>query len=494
MGENRTDIVLVGGGIMTATLAVMLKELQDDMTIEIFELLDAPAEESSNGWNNAGTGHAALCELNYTPQNGEGNVSIARALNVNTQFDLTRQFWAYLVRKGALPAPETFIHDVPHISFVWGADNVAFLRKRYEAMSAHHCFKGMEYSEDPQVLERWMPLVMEGRDSSQQVAATRMAMGTDVDFGAVTRGLLAHVGKQPGVNISYCTAVTDVKRTSDGRWNVSVKDRKTGASRTVSAGQVFLGAGGGALPLLQKSGIPEGKGIGGFPVSGIFLKCDDDATVQRHNGKVYGKASVGAPPMSVPHLDSRYIDGKRSLLFGPYAGFSTKFLKHGSPTDLPASIKGDNIKSMLAVGRDNFDLTKYLIGEVLKSKDSKYASLREYFPNADPAKWDFIVAGQRVQVIMPDEQKGGKLEFGTKVVASNDGSVAAVLGASPGASVAVAVVLEVMNKTNKAQLPAWEAKLREIIPSYGKSIADDAELCRTIRRDTSAALHLTNID
>ena len=494
MGENRTDIVLVGGGIMTATLAVMLKELQDDMTIEIFELLDAPAEESSNGWNNAGTGHAALCELNYTPQNGDGNVSIARALNVNTQFDLTRQFWAYLVRKGALPAPETFIHDVPHISFVWGADNVAFLRKRYEAMSAHHCFKGMEYSEDPQVLERWMPLVMEGRDSSQQVAATRMAMGTDVDFGAVTRGLLAHVGKQPGVNISYCTAVTDVKRTSDGRWNVSVKDRKTRASRTVSAGQVFLGAGGGALPLLQKSGIPEGKGIGGFPVSGIFLKCDDDATVQRHNGKVYGKASVGAPPMSVPHLDSRFIDGKRSLLFGPYAGFSTKFLKHGSPTDLPASIKGDNIKSMLAVGRDNFDLTKYLIGEVLKSKDSKYASLREYFPNADPAKWDFIVAGQRVQVIMPDEQKGGKLEFGTKVVASNDGSVAAVLGASPGASVAVAVVLEVMNKTNKAQLPAWEAKLREIIPSYGKSIADDAELCRTIRRDTSAALHLTNID
>ena len=494
MGENRTDIVLVGGGIMTATLAVMLKELQGDMTIEIFEMLDAPAQESSNGWNNAGTGHAALCELNYTPQNGDGNVSIARALNVNTQFDLTRQFWSYLVRKGALPAPETFIHDVPHISFVWGAENVGFLRKRYEAMSAHHCFKGMEYSEDTAVLQQWMPLVMEGRDPNQKVAATRMATGTDVDFGAVTRGLLAYVGKQPGVTISYCTAVTDVKRTSDGRWNVSVKDHKTGASRTISAAQVFLGAGGGALPLLQKSGIPEGKGIGGFPVSGIFLKCDDDATVERHNGKVYGKASVGAPPMSVPHLDSRYIDGKRSLLFGPYAGFSTKFLKHGSLTDLPASIKGDNIKSMLAVGRDNFDLTKYLISEVLKSKDSKYASLREYFPNADPAKWDFIVAGQRVQVIMPDEQKGGKLEFGTKVVASNDGSVAAVLGASPGASVAVAVVLDVMNKTNKAQLPAWEAKLREIIPSYGRSIADDADLCRTIRRDTSAALHLTNID
>jgi malate dehydrogenase (quinone) len=321
-----------------------------------------------------------------------------------------------------------------------------------------------------------------------------MATGTDVDFGAVTRGLLTHVGSQPGVRISYCTAVTDIKRASNGRWNVAVKDRKSGASRTVSAKTVFLGAGGGALPLLQKSGIPEGKGIGGFPVSGIFLRCDDDSTVQRHNGKVYGKASVGAPPMSVPHLDSRYIDGRRSLLFGPYAGFSTKFLKNGSPSDLFASVKGDNIKSMLAVGRDNFDLTKYLVSEVLKSKDSKYASLREYFPDADPAKWDFIVAGQRVQVIMPDQKAGGKLEFGTKVVGDGNGTIAAVLGASPGASVAVAVVLDVMKRLYKNELGAWGPKLREIIPSYGKSIADDADLCRTIRRDTSEALHLTNID
>ncbi|HET6896043.1 MAG TPA: malate dehydrogenase (quinone) [Candidatus Baltobacteraceae bacterium] len=494
MPENRTDIVLVGGGIMSATMAALLKELQGDASIEIFEVLDAPAQESSNGWNNAGTGHAALCELNYTPQKPDGSIAIDRALNVNTQFDLTRQFWSFMVRKGALGAPETFIHDVPHISFVWGEDNVAFLRKRYEAMSAHHCFKGMEYSEDPAVLAEWMPLVMEGRDPNQRVAGTRMATGTDVDFGAVTRQLLAHVAKQPGVQVSYCTAVTDVKRTSDGRWNVTVKDRKSGAVRSVSTKTVFLGAGGGALPLLQKSGIPEGKGIGGFPVSGIFLRCDDASTVQRHNGKVYGKASVGAPPMSVPHLDSRYIDGNRSLLFGPYAGFSTKFLKNGSPSDLFASVKGDNIKSMLAVGRDNFDLTKYLISEVLKSKDSKYAALREYFPDADPSKWDFIVAGQRVQVIMPDEKAGGKLEFGTKVVSDANGSIAAVLGASPGASVAVSVVLDVFNRLYKNELPGWEARMRDIIPSYGKSIADDAALCRTIRRDTAQALHLTNID
>jgi malate dehydrogenase (quinone) len=494
MPENRSDIVLVGGGIMTATMAAMLKELQSDMTIEIFELLEAPAKESSNAWNNAGTGHAALCELNYTPQNPDGSIGIARALNVNTQFDLTRQFWAHMVRKGALGDPDTFIHDVPHISFVWGSENVAFLRKRYEAMSAHHCFKGMEYSEDHAVLREWMPLVMEGRTEKPTVAATRMVTGTDVDFGSVTRQLLAYIATQPGVAVSYSTLVHDIKRDSDNRWLITVKDRKSGATRTVSAKTVFLGAGGGALPLLQKSGIPEGKGIGGFPVSGIFLRCDDPATAQRHNGKVYGKASVGAPPMSVPHLDSRYIDGKKSLLFGPYAGFSTKFLKHGSSSDLLASVKGDNLRSMLAVGRDNFDLTKYLVGEVLKSKHSKYGALHEYFPLANDAQWDFIVAGQRVQVIMPDEQKGGKLEFGTKVVAAGDGSVAAVLGASPGASVAVAVVLEVLNKTHKAELTAWEGKLREIIPSYGKSIADDPDLCRTIRRDTAAALHLTNID
>jgi malate dehydrogenase (quinone) len=494
MPENHTDIVLVGGGIMSATLAALLKELQPDTTIEIFEQLDAPAQESSNGWNNAGTGHAALCELNYTPQKPDGSIAIDRALNVNTQFDLTRQFWAHMVRRGALGEPESFIHDVPHISFVWGEENVGFLRKRYEAMSAHHCFKGMEYSEDPAVLERWMPLVMDGRDPNQRVAGTRMATGTDVDFGAVTRQLLGYVAKQPGVNVSYAATVGDLKRTADGRWRVTVKDRKSGATRSLSAKTVFLGAGGGALPLLQKSNVPEGKGIGGFPVSGIFLRCDDAETVQRHNGKVYGKASVGAPPMSVPHLDSRYIDGKRSLLFGPYAGFSTKFLKNGSPGDLFASVKGDNIKSMLAVGRDNFDLTKYLISEVLKSKDSKYAALRDYFPQADPSKWDFIVAGQRVQVIMPDEKTGGKLEFGTKVVSDANGSIAAVLGASPGASVAVAVVLDVLKRLFKNELTGWEAKMRDIIPSYGKSIADDPELCRTIRRDTAQVLHLTNID
>lgn len=493
MPENQADIVLIGGGIMSATLAAMLKELAGDLTMEIFELLDVPAAESSNGWNNAGTGHAALCELNYTPQNADGSVGITRALKVNTEFDLSRQFWSYMVRKGAMGAPETFIHDVPHVSFVWGDDNVAFLRKRYEAMSAHHCFKGMEYSEYPQVLEQWMPLVMEGRDPAQKVAATRMITGTDVDYGAVTRHLLAYLRTQPGVNVSYSHRVTDLKRGGDGRWNVTVKDEKNGTTRSLTAKTVFLGAGGGALPLLQKSGIPEGKGFAGFPVSGIFLRCDDQNVVERHHAKVYGKASVGAPPMSVPHLDSRFVDGKQSLLFGPYAGFSTKFLKHGSLADLFTSVKPDNIGPLLAVGRDNYALTKYLIGQVLESKENKYQSLRDYFPKADPSKWQFIVAGQRVQVIMPDKKAGGKLQFGTEVVAAADGSLAAVLGASPGASVAVAVMLDVISRLYKTELPAWQSKLRDMIPSYGQSIADDPALCEQIRTETADTLHLNKI-
>ncbi len=493
MQESHTEIVLVGGGIMSATLAAMLGEVREGTTMEIVEALDAPALESSNAWNNAGTGHAALCELNYTPQRPDGSIAIDRALAVNTQFDLTRQFWAYLVRKGALGEPESFIHGVPHISFVWGDDNVAFLRKRYEAMRRHHCFAGMEYSEDPAVLREWMPLVMEGRDARQKVAATRMVTGTDIDFGAVTRMLLAYVAKRPGVRVRYGTVVTNLTRGADGRWLVTLKERATGTTRTISAASVFLGAGGGALPLLQKSGIPEGKGIGGFPVSGIFLRCDDPVIVERHHAKVYGKASVGAPPMSVPHLDSRFIDGKRSLLFGPYAGFSTRFLKNGSLADLFASVKADNLRSMLAVARDNFDLVKYLVGEVFKTKRSKYASLREYYPTADPAQWEFIVAGQRVQVIMPDEKAGGKLEFGTKVVAAADGSVAAVLGASPGASVAVAVILDVLGRMYADEFPGWAERLRAMIPSYGRSLADDADLCRAVRRETAEVLHLPHV-
>jgi len=489
--DNQADIVLVGGGIMSATFGTLVHELQPDATIALFESLDGPAEESSNAWNNAGTGHAALCELNYTPEAADGSVDISRALKVYGEFDLSRQFWSYLVRKGALGAPESFIHTVPHVSFVRGASDVAFLRNRYAAMSQHHCFEGMQYSEDRAQMAQWMPLVMQDRDPAEVVAATRTMAGTDVDFGALARGMFAYLGTQAGFGANYRHRVTGLRRAPDGRWAVTARDARTGAKNTTLAKFVFLGAGGGALALLQKSGIPEGKGFGGFPVSGIWLRSDNPALASRHDAKVYGKASVGAPPMSVPHLDTRYVDGKRALLFGPYAGFSTKYLKNGSYADMFASIKGDNLGAMLAVGRDNFDLTKYLVGEVLQSLQKRFESLRIFFPDAKPEDWRLEVAGQRVQVIMPDAKRGGKLQFGTEVVAAADGSIAAVLGASPGASTSVAIMLNVIKSAFKDRLGAWTPKLEEMIPSYGRSVADDAELCRSVRAETSATLHLS---
>jgi malate dehydrogenase (quinone) len=484
----QADVLLVGAGVMSATLAVLLKELQPDLDVVLLEGRDGPAQESSNGWNNAGTGHAALCELNYTAQRPDGTVDISRALKVNTQFDLSRQLWSYLVRKGAITTPDAFIHSVPHISFVRGVENAAFLRKRYEAMSAHHCFESMEYSEEPRELASWMPLVMEGRSLSEPVAGTRIAQGTDVDFGTLTRLMIAHLQTLPGFRAAYGQRVTDINRAGD-RWNVVAK-AKGGQAYTISAKFVFLGAGGGALPLLQKSGIPEGKGYGGFPVSGLWLQCDNPAVATRHDAKVYGKASVGTPPMSVPHLDSRVIEGKRALMFGPYAGFSTKFLKHGSIADMFLSVRPDNIGPMLAAGRDNIPLTQYLIGQVLQSPAHRFASLLEYFPNATPSDWKLAVAGQRVQVIMPDKHKGGVLQFGTEVVASADGSIVAVLGASPGASVSTAMMVDVIERCFKAKLPDWRPRLKEVVPSYGQSIAEDADLCRRVRSDTAAALGL----
>ncbi|MBV8255885.1 MAG: malate:quinone oxidoreductase [Chitinophaga sp.] len=494
--ETGPDVVLIGAGIMSATLGIFLKELQPDITIAIYERLDVAAAESSDAWNNAGTGHSAFCELNYTPQKEDGSVEIKKAVNIAEQFEVSRQFWAYLVENNIISNPQEFIQSIPHMSFVWGEENVDYLRKRYKALQQCHLFHSMEYSEDHGQLAEWMPLVMQNRDPKQKVAATHMEMGTDVNFGALTRELFKHLQQMEGVSMHFNHDVRDLKKADDGNWIVKVKNRETREKNVLKTQFVFIGAGGGSLPLLEKSGIPEGKGFGGFPVSGQWLRCNNPEIIAKHQAKVYGKASVGAPPMSVPHLDTRMIDGQKALLFGPYAGFSTKFLKNGSIFDLPMSIKANNIHPMVSAGLDNIPLTKYLIAQVRQKPEDRLDALREYFPEAEMKDWELEIAGQRVQVIKKDPVHGGILEFGTEVVSAADGSIAALLGASPGASTAVSIMLNLLKRCfrEEVETEAWQQKLKQMIPSYGQSLLNNPEMTAKLRRWTTNVLELKQME
>ena len=492
MSQKKVDVVLVGGGVMSATLGTLLSHLDPELKIMMVERLSTVAHESTHSLNNAGTGHAGYCELNYTPQLADGTVQIKRALEINAAFEMSLQFWSYLVEQGVLPEPGKFINPICHQSFVWGAEDVAFLRKRYMALHKHHLFEEMEYSEDHAVLRKWMPLVMKHRDAKQAVAATRVKHGTDVDFGLMTRKLVKSLGKHSTFDLKLSHTIMSMKQHDDGRWHVRVKDNHTDKTRTVDAGFVFLGAGGGALPLLQKSGIPEARGYGGFPVSGQWLICKNPDVVKRHCSKVYGKAAVGAPPMSVPHLDARIIDGEPALLFGPFASITTKFLKEGSALDLFASLKTNNLKPMLAVARDNFELTRYLITEAFRSHKERMAILRGFYADAKDDDWELASAGQRVQIIKGCDKNGGKLEFGTEIVTAKDGTLASLLGASPGASTSVQAMIEVIERCFKQRMKSadWKQKMKEMIPSYGESLDENVKLLHEVRRRTLSTLRL----
>ncbi len=467
---------------MSATLGTFLQQLQPDWKIAVFERLGEVAEESSNAWNNAGTGHAALCELNYMPAGPDGSVDPAKAIAINEQFQQSRQFWTTLVERGVLDEPKTFINATPHMTFVRGEKDVAYLKKRYEALRTQPLFEGIEYSEDSRVINQWAPLLMQKRRKGEPFAATRVPSGTDVDFGALTRQLIDKL-KENGADVVTGREVKNLRRQKDGTWQVSYRDAIGRTPGRVNARFVFIGAGGWAIKLLQRSGIPEIKGYGVFPIGGQWLKTSDPAIVAQHKAKVYSQASVGAPPMSVPHLDTRVVDGESSLLFGPFATFSPKFLKTGRWTDIVSQVRFSNIGSMLKVGATNLDLVKYLVSELVKTHAKKVESLQAFMPTANGDDWELLDAGQRAQVM-----KGGKLQFGTEVVSGADGTIAGLLGASPGASTAVSIMLGVLKSCFPDRIAGWEPALTELIPSYGTTLNPDAATAEESTRRTAAAL------
>jgi malate dehydrogenase (quinone) len=485
------DFVLIGAGIMSATLGVFLKQLMPQAEILILERLDAVALESSDAWNNAGTGHAALCELNYTPQREDGSVDCSKAFRIDEQFEVSKQFWAFLVSNNKISPG--FIQPVSHMSFVRGEEDIAFLRSRIATLTQNDLFRGMQFSDNWDQLMKWIPLMMKGRSHSEPVAASKMDIGSDVNFGLLTRQLVQYLKSQAGVTLLEGTEVADIDPgKKDHKWLITVRNAATGNKEKLKANFVFIGAGGGALTLLEKSGIPEAKGYGGFPVSGQWLRCINRDVIAQHQAKVYGKAAIGAPPMSVPHLDTRNINGRKELLFGPFAGFSTKFLKHGSYFDLPASLRMTNVIPMIQAGMANMSLTKYLIQQVMQSPEDRMQALRLFYPEARQEDWELAIAGQRVQVIKKDSEGDGMLEFGTEIVHNEVGNLAALLGASPGASTSVSIMLDLLKKCFPEQLKttSWQQQLKLMIPTYGTDLATNGPLALQTRRRTHEILHL----
>mgnify|MGYP000862898590 CR=1 FL=1 len=483
--RNTTDVVLIGAGIMSATLGALLAKVAPDWSITLVERLDAAAAESSNPWHNAGTGHAGYCELNYTPRRDDGSIDIERAVRVNEQFQITRQFWAYAVENGWLPDPRSFLHPVPHASFVQGEADVDFLRRRHEALVGNPLFATMEFVDDPDEFARRLPLMAAGRDFTEPVALCWAPGGTDVDFGALTRHLIGHTA-QRGMTTLFGHEVRGLLRRRDGTWSLSVVNRRTGERRTLDARFVFIGAGGGAVPLLQASGIPQARGLGGFPIGGAFLRSRATELTAAHRAKVYSMPAAGAPPLAGTHLDLRVVNGRQWLVFGPFATWSPKFLRHGRMTDLPASVRPNNLAALVKIGCTESPLLRYLAGQLLASESDRIQALREFAPTAADSEWEVRVAGQRVNVI----RRGGVLEFGTSLLMSADGSLAALLGASPGASTAVPVMLEVMQRCFPDRYPWWLPELVEMVPSLGVRLSEEPGLFDEVWSWTSRVLKL----
>lgn len=471
---TRTDVVLVGAGIMSATLGALLRRLQPDWSMTLVERLDAVAAESSSPWNNAGTGHSALCELNYTPQNRDGSIDISKAVRINEQFQVTRQFWAHAVETGML-TDRSFVTAVPHASFVHGVQRVDYLRRRQQALAPNPLFAGTELIDDPDEFARRLPLMGAKRDFSEATALNWAAHGTDVDFGALSRGLIGFC-VQGGTTALFGHEVRNLTRQSDGSWTLLIRNRRTGEKSQLNAKFVFIGAGGDALRLLQKSGIDEVKGFAGFPIGGRFLRTDNPALTAAHRAKVYGVPAPGAPPLGALHLDLRYVNGKPWLVFGPYAGWSPKFLKHGHVTDLPRSVQPDNLRSLLGVGITERTLLTYLLSQLRLSQPDRLHMLREFAPTATDSDWELTVAGQRVQVIRRDQRKGGVLDFGTTMLGAADGGIAGLLGGSPGASTAVPIMLDVLERYFGNRFQSWLPTLKEMVPSWGARLSDEPAL------------------
>jgi malate dehydrogenase (quinone) len=488
VGLASADVVLVGAGIMSATLGALLRRLEPDWSITLVERLDAVGAESSGPWNNAGTGHSALCELNYTPQRPDGSIDIAKAVRINEEFQVTRQFWAYAVENGIL-TDRGFLNPVPHASFVHGAPGVDYLRRRRQALADNPLFARVELIEDPDEFARRLPFMAAGRDFGEPVALNWAQDGTDVDFGALSRQLVGYAVRNGTVAL-FGHEVRNLSRQSDGSWNLTVKNRRTGQMRKLNAKFVFAGAGGDTLPLLQKSGIKEIRGFAGFPIGGRFLRTDNPGLTAAHRAKVYGVPSPGAPPLGALHLDLRFVNGKPWLVFGPYAGWSPKFLKYGHITDLPRSVRLDNVTAMVGVGISQTRLVNYLIRQLRLTERDRIRVLREFAPSAVDSDWELTVAGQRVQVIRRDRRKGGELEFDTTLVGAADGSIIGLLGGSPGASTAVPIMLEVLHRCFADRYPSWLPTLKDMVPSLGAQLSREPALFEEVWAWGSKALQL----